>query len=141
MIQVSLIPYGEVEALLPVIAPMLTRALAYTGGRFTLEDVLEDLRTGDQTLWIAITDDNEILGCTTVSIKQYPTGKRALVYEHLAGDDVHLWLDEGHKMCVRYAKHFGCTVLECQGRSGWEPFLKKLGYRKFATIFECDLEV
>lgn len=117
---------------------MIERALPYVGGRFRLEDVLEELKLGLQTLWLAM-DDDQIIGCTTIRIINYPSGIKALNYEYLAGDDVRRWLPEGHRVCREYAKDCGCSVLECQGRSGWKPFLEELGYRQFAVRYECEV--
>jgi len=133
-----MVPTEQLVQVWEEVMPMIERALQYTGGRFTMQNVLADLLTGNQTLWIAI-EDQEIIGCTTISITQYP-GLKALVYEHLGGENVTRWLDEGHRVCSHYAKHLGCTVLECQGRSGWKPFLEKLGYRQYAVRYECKIE-
>ena len=119
---------------------MIQAALEYSGGRFAIENVYDDLMSGQQTLWVAIDDKYNQVGCTTVSITQYPTGVKALCYEHLGGKDVTKWLEEGHRVCSAYARELGCTKLECQGRSGWLPFLKKLGYRQFAVRYEFDLK-
>lgn len=138
MIQITLVPTQFVGSVWPTVAPMIERALHYCGERFRIDDVLEDCLLGTQTLWLAM-DDGQIIGCTTISITLYPGGKKALVYEHLAGEDVQRWLSEGDRVCREYARDNGCTILECQGRSGWKPFLEKLGYRQFAVRYECEV--
>lgn len=138
MIRISLVPTDELCHVWYFVEPMIDRALQYSGGRFRTTDVYRDIVDGTQTLWVAL-DDGEIIGCTTISVTQYP-GLKALVYEHLAGKEVDRWLGEGHRVCSKYAKAMGCDTLECQGRSGWKPFLEKLGYRQFAVRYECKLE-
>jgi hypothetical protein len=138
MIQVSLVPSEHIVQVWDVVLPMIEDALRYTGGRFTIRNVLADLMTGNQSLWVAI-EDGKIIGCTTISVTQYP-GLKALVYEHLGGENVARWLEEGHRICSQYGKELGCTMLECQGRSGWKPFLEKLGYRQYAVRYECKIE-
>jgi len=105
-----------------------------------LKDVHDDLLWGKQSLWVAL-DGNEIIGCCTVRINWYKTGLRTLSYEHLGGKDVERWLFEGHEILQNYAKDYGCTRLEVpQGRKGWTPLLKKIGYRTFAIRYEFELK-
>ena len=123
-----------------VVEPMLTKAVDRSNGRMTISELVHDIFTSDQTLWVAL-DGNEIIGCCTVRIVRYPTDLMTLSYEYLAGEDVGRWLEEGHKVLTEYAKELGCSRLEVpQGRKGWEPFLKKLGYRTHAVRYECEIE-
>ena len=117
---------------------MIDSALAYGGGVYSIEDVFHDLMDGEQTLWVAFEGD-EIIGCTTISITQYPRS-RSLVYKWLGGRDVARWLEEGHRVCSAYAREYGCTKLECLGRSGWKPFLEKLGWRQTGVQYEFELK-
>lgn len=134
-----MVPLDRVQTVWHVVSPMLHKAIRHTGGRYRLVDVVADLQSGNQTLWIAF-DETDIIGCTTISITQYPGGVKALCYEHLGGSNIKAWLAEGHKVLSEYARDLGCTRLECQGRSGWKPFLEELGYRQFAVRYECNLE-
>ncbi len=132
-------PKDLVDEVWHITGPMIERALRYTGGRFRMEDVRKDIDDMTQTLWIAI-KNGKIIGCCTVSICDYPSGERSIVYEYLAGANVEEWLPEGHRVLSRYGKDNQCTLLECQGRSGWKPFLEKLGWRQFSVKYEFRLE-
>lgn len=139
MIVISLVPQEGIAKVWPIVEPMLAKAAEYTNGRYTTADILTDIATGQQTLWIAI-EDGKIIGCTTVSIVLYPNGMKTLCYEYLGGEDVSRWLGEGHKVCMSYAKENGCTKLECLGRSGWKRFLGEIGYKQFAVKYEFNIE-
>lgn len=138
MISVTLVPVEHVPHVWDIAAPMIDEALAYCGGLFVLEDVYHDLLDGEQTLWLAL-QDGEIIGCTTLSIIQYPR-ERTLCYKWLGGKDVTLWLAEGHRVCSSYARELGCTRLECFGRSGWKKFLENLGWRQTGVQYEFELK-
>jgi hypothetical protein len=119
---------------------MLEAAVQRSNGRFTLMDILSDIVDGEQSLWVAM-KDKEIIGCCTVRIVRYPTDLVTLSYEYLGGENVSVWIDEGHRVLSEYAREYGATRLEVpQGRRGWEPLLKKLGYKLFSYKFECNLE-
>lgn len=137
MIQITLVPINAMPVIWPKVSAMLEAALVYSGGRFTIDDLLNEIMISKKTLWIAL-DDDDIIGCTTVSIFQYPQLK-ALCYDDLGGRDVHLWLDEGHRVLSNYGRDMGCTRLECQGRSGWKKFLEALGYKQYAVRYEMEL--
>lgn len=140
MIAVSLVPTDELDNVWFAVVPMLESALQYNGGRSRLDDLYIELMNGQQTLWVAL-DEGEIIGCVTVRIVKYQTGMAILAYEYLAGKGVHRWLKEGHVVCSRYAKEFGCTMLEVPyGRRGWQPLLEDLGYRVAAIRYELNLE-
>lgn len=139
MIAISLVPAEGLPRVWPIVEPMLAKAAEYTNGRFNTADILTDIACGQQTLWIAI-EGGKIIGCTTISIIEYPTGIKSLCYEYLGGDDVSRWLGEGHKVCMQYAKDHGCTKLECLGRSGWKRFLRDIGYQQFAVKYEFNIE-
>lgn len=140
MISISLVPTEAVIDVWPVVGPMLEEASRRSNGRFELMDILTDIVDGEQSLWLAL-DDVAIIGCCTVRIIRYRTGLVTLCYEYLGGSSVNTWIEEGHRVLSEYAREYGCTRLEvAQGRKGWEPILKTLGYSLFAYRYECNLE-
>lgn len=138
MISVSLVPTPHIYSVWDDVKQMIEDALTFGGGVYSIQDVFNDLLTDQQSLWIAI-EDGKIIGCTTISINQYPRS-RSLVYKWLGGKDVARWLPEGHRVCSAYAREFDCSKLECLGRSGWKPFLEKLGWRQTGVQYEFELK-
>lgn len=117
---------------------MLEKALEDSRGRVDVIEVYIDLMKNDQTLWLALSEDNEIIGCCTVRIIQYATFN-ACNLENIAGENMEEWIWEGFEVLSRYARDMKCQRLEGQGRPGWERFLKREGWTKFSTRVEFVL--
>lgn len=135
---ITLVPPEGVKKLWnDTLAPMVEEAAKYSGGRFTAVDVYIDCLSGSQSMWIAY-EDGEIKGCCTVKIVNYPNLKSCLL-DVIAGNNVDEWLEDGFKVISRYARHHGCTKMEGNGRPGWEPRIRKLGWKRSSVLFEYDL--
>ncbi len=141
MIEISLVPTEALDDVWPFVSPMIDDAVQQSNGRFDLMGIYEDIIDGEQSLWIAL-NDHHIIGCCTVRIIRYnQTGLKTLSYEYLGGKDVGLWLPKGHEVLQTYAKEMECTRLEVSyGRAGWWPHLEKLGYRRPAVRYECEIK-
>jgi len=117
---------------------MLAEAVKYLKGRYDTIDVFIELLKGEQTLWIAFNDEQEIKGCCTVRIADYPNA-RCCSLDFIAGTGVDEWLEDGFKIIGEYAKEFGCTRMEGTGRPGWAPRLKKMGWDAMAIRFDFKI--
>lgn len=135
MSTISQVPREEVPHIWETVAPMIERAIEYNQNRHDIVDVFADILQRTLTLWVAMDDDAEIIGCAVIRIYEAPLS-RIMVFEYLAGDNVDTWLDEGATTLNDYAFNQKCDWMECRGRFGWVPRLKKYGWESKAVFFE-----
>lgn len=93
-------------------------------------DIERDVLSGDQLLWLAISDHVEA-AATTHLIKT--SGKPVLVVTACSGRERERWLPLFSKI-EHYAKAEGCKCVRIYGRKGWERALT--GYRADYVILE-----
>jgi hypothetical protein len=96
-------------------------------------DVEYDVLSGDQLLWLAISDHVEA-AATTHLIKT--RGKPVLVLTACSGHERERWLPLFARI-EKYAKDEGCSRVRIYGRRGWERVLS--GYHAAHVILEKDL--
>lgn len=96
-------------------------------------DIEYDVLSGDQLLWLALSDHIEA-AATTHLIKTH--GKPILVVTAVAGAHRERWLPLKHKI-EKYAKDEGASRVRTFGRKGWERALPD--YRVSYVIMEKDL--
>lgn len=96
-------------------------------------DVEKQVLSGDQLLWLAISDHVEA-AATTHLIKT--RGKPVLVVTAVSGSQRERWLPLRHTI-ENYAKAEGCSCVRLYGRKGWERELKD--YRVEYVIMEKAL--
>lgn len=93
-------------------------------------DVEYDVLSGDQLLWLAISDHIEA-AATTHLIKT--RGRPVLIVTACSGAQRERWLPLFAKI-EKYAKDEGCKCVRLYGRKGWERVLN--GYRVEHVILE-----
>lgn len=135
MSSIGMVPREEVQYVWPICAPMIERAVEFAENRTDLIDVFTEILQRRLTLWMAFDDDKKPIGCAVTRLVTYPLS-RILVFEYLAGENIDLWLDEGADVLNRYAFDNLCDWMECRGRFGWIPRLKKYNWEAKAVFFE-----
>jgi hypothetical protein len=135
------IPTVDVATLWPIAEPMISEAIEYSGGRYTIEDLRSDLETGDQQLWF-VCDEIETsrpkwLAALTTSFSRYPQMK-TLVVVTCGGSDLRRWIGCAEEALLDYARENGCSKIEIYGRPGWERVLRRTA-KKALTIFEREV--
>ena len=116
--------------------PYLERAINYSDGRYSPLAVFEDIKSGNQQLWV-ITEGN-IIGAATTKIVDYPE-RRTLFIQFMSGDDFSFWRGEGYERIAQYAKEKGCDSIEFFGRPGLKKHARELGFEATYTVFERKL--
>jgi hypothetical protein len=96
-------------------------------------DIEKQVLSGDQLLWLAISDHIEA-AATTHLIKT--RGKPVLIVTACAGHQRERWIALRHRV-ENYAKAEGCSCVRLYGRKGWERELKD--YRVEYVIMEKAL--
>lgn len=110
----------------------LERALAYTGGTHTLQDVRDLVEAGKLQLWI---HGRSVI---VTELEQYPQ-LRAVRFFLAAGDMHEVELLSNY--VLHWAKNeMGCTRAGLIGRPGWaRSFLKRDGWRATHIVMEKDI--
>jgi len=112
-------------------------AAKYTYGRFTVEDILEGLKTKDQQLWIAY--DDKVYGAVVTEIAEYPQMK-SLVMHFTGGIELPKWKNEMLALLRRFAKDQDCKTIESFGRTGWKRIFKNDGFKSNFMFYELPVE-
>jgi hypothetical protein len=134
----SVVPTEAVKTLWPRVAPMLARAVPYSGGRFTLKDVFENLCSQKQLLWVTYDDvDNEIAAVFTTRQAQYAK-KAMLVIECAGGSRMRQWLRVASATFRAYARDAGLEGIEMYGRPGWSRVLRSCGWQQKLVVMEIS---
>jgi hypothetical protein len=135
MSTIGMVPREEVNNVWHIVSPMIERAIEYAENRADIIDVFTEILQRKLVLWAAFSDSKEIVGCAITRLVSYPLS-RILVFEYLAGENVDTWLDEGADILNNYAFDQQCDWMECRGRFGWVPRLKKYNWEAKAVFFE-----
>jgi len=136
--KITLVPKEHVKEIWPVVEPMLEGATEYFQHRYDTIDIYIEIEKGDQTLWVAFDEENQIKGCFTVRIVDYPNARCCSV-DFVGGENLDEWLGDTVEVVTSYAKEFGCTRLEGTGRLGWIKKMKKFGFNNTAIRFDLPI--
>jgi hypothetical protein len=134
----TLVPKEHVQRVWGSIEQFAEGCAKYTYGRFKAVDILHELLTKDQQLWIAF-DDKDIHAFWVTEVVQYPQTK-ILVMHFTGGNRIEEWQTIGLKQLQQFARDTGCTKIESYGRPGWEKVWKNEGYKKRFVFYELPVE-
>jgi len=111
---------------------LIRRALAYSGGSHTTEDVLNNLINGQLKLWTNV----DSFGIT--EIEYYPRTKICHIF--LAGGNLKS-IGDIESRISHYAELNGCDAVTLTGRKGWaRTFLTHRGYKTKWVVLVKDLK-
>lgn len=104
-------------------------------GRYTLDDILDQIATGDRQCWI-VTEAGaaRAVALTKISDERFKTCH----ITHLTGDGLREW-HSAFAEIERWAVHMGCSKIEAIARPGYERVGKRYGLRKTHVLLEKDL--
>ena len=130
--KIYLIPPDNVRHIFPEIELYLDRLVPTTNGRYSKVDILHDMLTARESLWVIVAeDDKTIIGIILTEITIYPR-KRMLSIQYAAGDQLDEWMEEALRTLENWAVDNDCTGMEITGRRGW---VKKLKLHKWEEEF------
>lgn len=116
-VDISPVRIEQVHLIWPVVKGMLQKALDYTDGELTLNDIYNTLMTGERALWVVF-KDNEPIACVTTRIDQHKSGLKICVIDFAGGHSFKEW-DTFTDYIEPYYASLGCTKMEIAGRKGW----------------------
>lgn len=132
MIDLLCVDPKDVHQIWPQARQLIKTAIEHTG-LSEFSDIERDVLSGDQFLWLAISDHIEA-AATTHLIKA--RGKPVLIITACSGHQRERWLPL-FRQIENYAKAEGCRCVRIYGRKGWERVLN--GYRVEHVILEKAL--
>lgn len=121
------IPTVELAFTLPMIATEVERALSYSRGEMSVEDISERCKQNIMQLWIVMEENVGVAGVIVTELINYPNLRAASIIA-LAGDDIDKWLWLADEVIATWARSLKCDVLEAIGRAGWARKLTKVGW-------------
>ena len=135
---IALVPKKDYIPCFGAIYDYLEKSAKYTYGRFTADDIKQNLLTTNKQLWVAY-KSVQIYGFVVTEIVTYPQMKTLMM--HFTGG-VHLnkWKDNMLKTLQAFAKELDCKVIESYGRKGWGKVFEQDGYKPRFIYYELPLE-
>ena len=134
----TLVPREHVKEVWSSIEKFAEGCAKYTYGRYTANNILDELLTKDQQLWTAF-DEDGIHAFWVTEVIEYPQTK-VLVMHFTGGNRIEEWQTIGLKQLQSFARDTGCTKIESYGRPGWEKVWKHEGYKKRFVFYELPVE-
>lgn len=138
IVKTQLVHPGDVEALWPIIEPMISKAIDRCHGETSAEYVKQDLIDGADRL-LLVTEDENPLAAIMLSISQRPT-KKVLHVSLAGGEQMEKWFDAGIPVVERVAQEVGADAVYVMGRKGWIRKLEKHGYSVYSTLIGKELK-
>ncbi len=136
--QVTMVPNEQVEKTWPQIEPYMEGAAKHTYGRFTADDIREQILHSGYYLWIAY-DEKSIKGAVVTNFTMYPH-KKYLDMVFTGGIDIKDWKDPMLTMLRSWAKVNECDGIESTGRPGWAKIFKQDGHNIVWHTYELPLD-
>lgn len=127
----------DYESVWHLIHDYMEGAAKYTHGRYTVDDIKEELLKGNQQLWIAY--DDKIYGAVVTEVIEYPQMK-ALIMHFTGGIELPKWKNEMLSVLRSFAKDCGCKTIESFGRTGWKKVFSKDGFKSKFMFYELPVE-
>lgn len=118
----------EVTQIWQYAGPMIRAAIERTN-LSDFAEIEKDVLSGDQLLWLAVSDHIEAAATTHLS-------RNVCTLTACSGHQRERWVPL-FKMIEKYAKDEGCHTVRIFGRKGWERVLD--GYRVEHVVLEKDL--
>jgi hypothetical protein len=128
---------GHIQAMWPQVKEYIESALKFSGGEYTAEQLKVLLVRGEQTLLVVVDDENNIHGCTTVQLIDYPNFRVAFITS-IGGRLIST--PESFQDLVNWAKFNGATKIQGAARESIERLWRKLyKFERRYAIVEKDI--
>lgn len=121
--------WGQVEEL-------VAKAIPYSNGDFTLEQLKLLVCTGQQLLLVAVDENNDVHGASTVLFVNGANDRTAIITT--MGGKLITGSDEFSQMC-RVLRQQGATKIHAYVRPSMARMLKKHGFDEVAALVEVKL--
>lgn len=126
----------EIDQAWMQVSPILEKAIPYTDGKYSLEDINEGIKSRELQLWLSTRQEGPTT-CMVTRIIQYPQEKILLIMLY-AGESLKNMI-HFKPIIYNWAKENGCMSIYIYGRAGWEKVLKDEGYEKVYSVLRMKL--
>lgn len=117
----------------------LKRAAETTGGRYSLEGIINDVMINGHNLWIVFDKETyEIVSAFTNQVISYPA-MRVLACHFIGGDHLSEWRDKVLTTLDNFARDNLCQKIEFTGRRGWQRVLADWDYKPAYIVYEREV--
>lgn len=116
--------------------PVLQRAVDDADGRWSTEELLNDVADGRLMVWIVKSGEKVRGVFTTRFLKSHVYW---ISVEDCAGDDLASWIFEALHALETWAREMGASQILLEGRRGWERVLRPYGFNPTRTVCVKDL--
>ena len=135
MIVLDRIDSADVESLWPILEPYIRAAIVRGDAAIDPEAVLQKALIGQRMLWSVMQGD-ALLGVACSGVRHGQKGPTAYV-EFVAGQMLHIWMDDALSAFEGHARAAGMAVVETdESRMGWLPALQAKGYRPVRVVMQ-----
>lgn len=129
---------SPLQAMWPLVSPLIQKAVDYSEGTTTLEETASDLIVKHKQLWVVVADDKTIKAALVTSLQRFVTGIKQANVILLGGEKGHLKdILELLPQFETWAKAEGCNRVRFTLRKGWAKHLPE--YELVAYIMSKDL--
>lgn len=143
--EMKLLMPADCEHYHDTLKPWVQRAMDFSAGESTTDDIMDKLVKGIAQCWVHYDDDNKLIGVTTTEIFQYQR-KRSLHVITCAGYDGEFkTIGLMHDTIEAFAKDNKCDTIVAWCRQGWSrvldrfPFPSGKKYRQSYVVMEMEL--
>lgn len=141
MMDISLVPVGQIAAAVPAVLPYLQESAEWTRGRASADDILRFVMNGQMQLWV-VHEDKIAMGHVITEIKTYPSCKMlAIQYCAMLPKTLAMIEDKMHHVAALFASDAGCAGIEFVGRPGWRQTARTYGYEVQSVMYQKFFEV
>jgi len=135
---VTAVPFEELQAAWHLAAPHLKEAVAMSGGRYSMRALYETIAAQKAVLWLIVDDTGAVVAACTTHVAHYPL-KDILAVDFVGGTDVGDWLASLVETLGRFVTAQQLDGLETVARLGWKPRLAALGWKQSMAFYERGL--
>jgi hypothetical protein len=124
----------DIDRVWPIVQNNIEEAVKTARGKYTVEDLHQELKDRDCQLWIYRSPTAR--GVFVTQIHSYKRQKVCGI-RIATGHNYQEWMDEGMSILEAWAKEQGCDAIELIARPGWSRILK--GYDLTHVYLEKNL--
>jgi hypothetical protein len=130
------VPQEFVAQLWPQVAGFIDKALPYSGGDYTLDQVRMSLTQGNWMLLVSVDDENKIHGAMTVTFMNYPNDR--IAYITTTGGR-HICTEEALAQMKNIVASMGATKVQAGARPAMVRMLSSLGFNQRYMVVETKI--
>lgn len=129
---------SPMQAMWPMIEPLLQKAVEFSDGKTTLRETAADLMAKRKQLWVVVNEDKKIVSAAVSMLQKFESGLVLATIVLLGGESGNLSdILELRSEFEVWAKTEGCSRVDMFSRKGWP---KKLpDYKLVAYVMSKDL--